>query len=129
MSGTISHRIPSSSTATISGWGTVKIGNWFHSGKNCHIITHVHNYDKGTAIPYDETYYHKDVTIEDCVWLGEGVTVLGGVTIGEGAIIQAYSTVVKDVPRCAIAGGHPANVYKFRDIEHFDELKKNGKFH
>lgn len=55
--------------------------------------------------------------------------VLGGVRIGEGAIIQAGSVVVKDIPRCAIAGGHPAAVFKYRDIEHYDTLKAAGEFH
>lgn len=112
----------------IAGEGRVKIGDWFHSGKNCHIITHVHNYDHGNAIPYDSTYYHKDVNIGECVWLGEGVTILGGVTIGDGAIIQAYSTVVSDIPEGGIAGGHPAKVYRYRDMEHYNRLKKEGKF-
>lgn len=114
---------------TISGGGTVKIGNYFHSGKDCHIITHVHNYDHGDAIPYDSTYYHKDVVIGDCVWFGEGVTVLGGVKIGDGAIIQAYSTVVSNVPEGGIAGGHPAKVFRYRDMEHYNKLKKEGKFY
>lgn len=73
----------------IQGSGNVFIGNNFHSGKENLIITHVHNYDYGKAIPYDDTYIQKDVCIEDNVWLGTRVIVLGGVTIGEGAIIQA----------------------------------------
>lgn len=53
----------------------------------------------------------------------------GGVLIGEGAIIQAGSVVVSDIPACAIAGGHPAKVFKFRDKEHYYRLKEEGKFH
>ncbi|WP_242984146.1 hypothetical protein [Clostridium putrefaciens] len=53
--------------------------------------------------------------------------VLSGITIGEGAIIQAGSVVVKDIPKCSIAGGSPAKVFKYRDIEHYKELKGNGK--
>lgn len=46
--------------------------------------------------------------------------VLGGVIIREGAIIQAAgSVVVDDIPKCAIAGGHPAKVFKYRDREHY----------
>ena len=112
----------------ISGLGSVKIGNNFHSGKGCIMISQIHNYDKGTAIPYDNTYICKDITIDDNVWLGERVIVLGGVTIGEGAIIQAGSVVVKDIPKYAIAGGHPAKVFSQRDIEHYEELKLQEKF-
>ena len=49
--------------------------------------------------------------------------------IGEGAIIQAGSTVVKDIEKYGIAGGHPAKVFKYRDIDHYEKLKKEGKFH
>ena len=113
---------------TIGGCGVVRIGDNFHSGKECSIITQNHNYE-GTKIPYDNTYICKDVTIEDNVWLGNRVIILGGVTIGEGAIIQAGSVVVKDVPKYAIAGGHPAKVFKYRDIEHYEYLRKEKKFH
>jgi acetyltransferase-like isoleucine patch superfamily enzyme len=113
----------------IFGGGKIVIGNNFHSGTGCIIMTSYHNYDKGAAIPYDDTYYHKDVTIEDNVWLGNNVTIVGGVTIGEGAIIQIGSVVVSNIPPCAIAGGHPAKVYKYRDKEHYYKLKEEGKFH
>jgi len=105
------------------------IGNNFHSGPGCLIITQNHNYDNGNAIPYDNTYIYKDVKIEDNVWLGSRVIILGGVTIGEGAIIQAGSVVVGDIPACAIAGGHPAKIFKYRDKNHYYKLKKEEKFH
>lgn len=70
----------------------------------------------------------KNVTIGDFVWIGTGVIILGGVTIGEGAIIQAGSVVVSDVPAYAIAGGHPAKVFAHRDKDHFIERKRNEKF-
>ncbi len=78
---------------------------------------------------YDNTIISKDVIIEDNVWLGNRVTILPSVKIGEGAIIQAGSVVVKDVEKYAIAGGHPAKVFKYRDIDHYEKLKKEGKFH
>ena len=113
----------------IQGKGNVTIGDNFHSGIECMIITSIHNYDKGNAIPYDDTIISKDVVIEDNVWLGNRVTVLPGVRIGEGAIIQAGSVVVKDIEKYAIAGGHPAKVFKYRDIDHYEKLKKEKKFH
>jgi len=54
---------------------------------------------------------------------------LGDVTIGEGAIIQAGSVVVNDIPKYTIAGGHPAKVFKYRDAAHYERLKEEGKFH
>lgn len=82
----------------MSGDGVIRIGSYFHSGPECQIITGFHDYDHDDAIPYGDHVIHKDVTIGDCVWLGNNVIILGGVTIGEGAIIQAGSVVARDVP-------------------------------
>ncbi len=112
----------------VSGGGKVTIGDYFHSGIECRILSQNHNYE-GQKIPYDTTYIHKDVVIGDCVWLGDRVMVLPGVTIGDGVIIQAGSVVTSDVPAYAIAGGHPAKVFAKRDKDHFENLKKKKAFH
>jgi acetyltransferase-like isoleucine patch superfamily enzyme len=113
---------------TIKGSGLVTIGDNFHSGEACKIITQVHNYE-GNSIPYDSNYLLKDVVIEDNVWIGDSVIILGGVTIGEGAIIQAGSVVVKSIDKYQIAGGHPCKPFKTRNIEHYKKLKSEKKFH
>ncbi|MBP8240220.1 MAG: hypothetical protein KAX50_09670 [Saprospiraceae bacterium] len=115
--------------ALILGGGKVTFGRYFHTGENLTIITQNHNFDHGKAIPYDNTYIIQAVIIEDFVWLGHGVTILPGVTIGEGAIVGAGAVVTKDVPFCAIVGGNPAKIIRYRDIEHFERLKAEGKFH
>ena len=113
----------------IRGGGNVIIGDNFHSGNECLMISENHNYNKGSKIPYDHTYILKDIIIEDNVWLADRVIILGGVRIGEGAIIQAGSVVVRDIPKYAIAGGHPAKVFAERDIKHYLSLKENQQFH
>lgn len=113
----------------IAGHGTVTVGDNFHSGPGCLFIVQIHDYDHGEAVPYDASYVTKDITIGDNVWLGARVIVLGGVAIGDGAIIQAGSCVVDDVPRCAIAGGHPARVFGHRDVEHYERLVAERRFH
>ena len=110
----------------IYGKGRVEIGDNFHCGTECQIITSIHNYE-GEALPYDSTYIHKDVSIGNNVWLGNRIIILGGVKIGEGAIIQAGSVVTADIPDCAIAGGHPAMVFKTRNKEHYYKLLAEGK--
>ena len=55
------------------------------------------------------------------------VLILGGVTIGEGAIIQAGSVVVNDIPDFKIAGGNPAKVFKERNMMSYNKLKKENK--
>lgn len=92
------------------------------------IITSNHNFDFGNAIPYDNTFILKKITIEDNVWLGNRVTIVGNVTIGEGAIVGAGSVVVKDIPPCAIVGGNPAKIIRYRDVSHYNNLKKIKSF-
>ena len=111
----------------IYGYGKVTFGDNFHSGKGLKFLTTYHNY-KGKKIPYDETYIIKDINIEDNVWIGMDVTVLGGVNIGEGAIIQAGSVVVNDVEKMAIIGGAPAKQFSCRNSEHYYDLKKQKNF-
>lgn len=113
----------------ITGWGRVKIGNYFHSGANVKIMLGSHDYDHGEAIPYGDAVTKKTVIIDDFVWIGSDVIVSGNVHIGEGAIVAIGSVVVKDVPPCAIVGGNPAKVIKYRDIDHFERLKSEKKFH
>lgn len=112
----------------IYGNGNVTIGDNFHSGRDIVIFTRFHNYN-GKKIPYDETYLLKDVVIEDNVWIGGRVSIVGNVRIGEGSIIQAGSVVVKDVPKLSIVGGNPARVFKKRDEKHYYNLKNQNLFH
>lgn len=53
------------------------------------------------------------IVMNDC-WIGTNVIILGGVIIGNGAVIAAGSIVTKDVPPYAIVGGNPARVIKYR---------------
>ena len=50
--------------------------------------------------------------IEKNVWLGEFVSVLPGVKIGEGSIVGTMSVVNKDIPPYSISVGSPARVVK-----------------
>lgn len=62
-------------------------------------------------------YPYKKVTIGNDVWIGSRVMVMGGVKIGNGAVVAAGSIVTKDVPPYAIVAGVPARIIKYR----FDE--------
>ena len=54
----------------------------------------------------------KPIKICDDAWIGMNVTILKGVTIGEGAIVGACSVVTKDVPAWTVVAGNPAKVIK-----------------
>ena len=64
------------------------------------------------------------ITIGNDVWIGLRAIVMGGVTIGDGAIVAANSVVTKDVPPYAIVGGVPAKIIKMRfSDENINKLK------
>ncbi|GET45287.1 acyltransferase [Capnocytophaga felis] len=109
--------------------GGVEIGAYFHTGRGLTIFSTNHNYESNSSIPYDEEDIIKSVTIKDFVWIGSNVTIVPGVTIGEGAVVGAGSVVTKNIPDCAVVGGNPAKILKYRNKDLFYELKKQGKFY
>ncbi|KMT64743.1 acyltransferase [Catenovulum maritimum] len=112
----------------VRGEGCVSFGDYVHTGQELLVITSNHNFKTATILPYDDTHELKNIIVEDAVWIGDRVTIIGNVVIGEGAIIQAGSVVVTDIPKLAIAGGNPAKVFKYRDENHYFELKSENKF-
>lgn len=67
------------------------------------------------------------VTIGHDVWIGMKATIMGGVSVGNGAIIAAHSVVTKDVPPYAIVAGVPAKIIKYRFTEDvINQLEKSG---
>ncbi|MGF1735376.1 sugar O-acetyltransferase [Photobacterium satsumensis] len=65
--------------------------------------------------------YSDKIVIGENVWIGGDVTVIGGVTIGDRAIIAAGAVVTKDVPANTIVGGNPAKV-----LRHITDEDKTG---
>lgn len=60
-------------------------------------------------------YTYGKVLIKKNAWIGMGVTICPGVTIGENAVVGAGVVVTKDVPDNAVVGGVPAKVIKILD--------------
>ncbi|MEW6438106.1 MAG: DapH/DapD/GlmU-related protein [Pseudomonadota bacterium] len=57
----------------------------------------------------------KPILIERNVWIAAGATIIGGVTVGENAVVAAASVVTKDVPPNTLVGGNPARVIRAID--------------
>jgi maltose O-acetyltransferase len=57
------------------------------------------------------------IVVGNEVWIGGRSTILGGVNIGEGAVIAAGSVVTKDVEPYTVVGGAPARYLKEREIK------------
>lgn len=118
----------------LSGYEKLSIGDNCHIGKDvlldlankitisnnvtismrCSIITH---FDVGDSSLRLNGFPRKDgdVLIKDNVYLGCGVTVLHGVTIGENSLIGAGAIVTGDIPPNSIAVGIPAKVIRMID--------------
>lgn len=80
-----------------------------------HPIKHderVMDWPEDQNLPFRAVNITQPITIEDYCWLGAGVTVLPGVTIGKGSVIGASSVVTKDVPPGVVAVGNPCRVVR-----------------
>lgn len=63
-----------------------------------------------------------DTILGNDVWIGRESIIMPGVKIGDGAIIAAYSVVVKDIPPYAVYGGNPAKFIKKRFDDELTDL-------
>ena len=75
------------------------------------------NQDSPLVKPNERKLSTSPVVISDNVWIGEGVCIMPGVTIGFGCVIGALSIVTKNIPDYSIAVGSPAVVIKKYDFD------------
>jgi acetyltransferase-like isoleucine patch superfamily enzyme len=111
--------------------GNVQIGRYSSVGRDCDFLvegTHLAeinykcvfttNWERPDSLP---------IVIGNDVWIGKGVKILGGVTIGDGAIVGAWSVVAKDVEPFSVVVGNPARVVRMRftpeQIEKLNKIK------
>ncbi|MEO6176098.1 MAG: acetyltransferase [Flavobacterium circumlabens] len=73
--------------------------------------------DSPLSLPNSRKLSTSPIVIKDNVWIGEGVCVMSGVTIGLGCVVGALSVVTKDLPDFSIAVGAPAKVIKTFDFD------------
>lgn len=105
----------------------LKIGSYCSISEDVTFLLDVeHRTDTVSSYPFRVKMLHEsqfeafskgDITVDDDVWMGYGVTVMSGVHIGKGAVVASGAVVTKDIPAYAIAGGMPAKVIRYR----FDE--------
>jgi acetyltransferase-like isoleucine patch superfamily enzyme len=91
------------------GAGGITIENNVLIGAQAKLISNNHDvYDRAVLTV-------KPVLIKEGAWIGAGVSVLPGVTVGKYAVVGANSVVTKDIPDYAVAVGIPAKVVKYLD--------------
>ena len=91
----------------------IRIGRNVGIGPHCYITDHSHGTAPGESI-MAQPLVSDTTTISDNVWLGAGVIVLQGVTIGSNTVVAAGSVVVRDLPSDVFAEGRPARAFKKR---------------
>lgn len=117
------NNIYSNSNLTLVDDGEIIIEDNVMIGPNVTIATAQHPIS--TKLREKGLQYNLPVHIKRNVWLGSGVIVLPGVTIGENSIIGAGSVVTKDIPANVIAVGNPCKV--LREITEEDDKYIHGK--
>jgi galactoside O-acetyltransferase len=100
----------------IMSWGITIVDHDSHSLDWVHRQHDVRDWGRGRK-SWDHVA-NAPVRIADKVWIGFNVSILKGVTVGEGAVIGAGSVVSRDIPPYSLAVGNPAAVVRSLVSEH-----------
>ena len=102
----------------------IKIGNFCSIARNVSFQSFNHNHKKVTTYFIGQNLFNEkwenekiskgDITILNDVWIGTQSVILGGVIIGNGAVVAANSVVTNNVPPYSIVAGSPAKVIGYR---------------
>jgi len=107
----------------------VIIGTWLHPTQLVSTFPGFYSKNKHTVnINYDDKIIEiKRVTVGNDVWIGHRAILLGGITVGDGAIIGAGAVVTRDVEPYAVVAGVPALTLRKRfqqsTVDHLLELR------
>lgn len=99
----------------IYGHGGITIGSNTLIAMHTCIVTSNHTIPSKSHLIRDNSDILLPVLIGNDVWIGANCSILGGVNIGDGAVIGAGSVVTKNIPAYAIAFGNPAKVIRYRN--------------
>ncbi|MFO0809317.1 MAG: sugar O-acetyltransferase [Gemmataceae bacterium] len=103
-------RVYMNTGAVILDCAVVHIGNEVKFGPGVHLYAATHPTDAAERAKGPELAF--PIHIGDRCWIGGGVIVCPGVTIGENAVIGAGSVVTKNVPAGVVAAGNPCRVIR-----------------
>jgi acetyltransferase-like isoleucine patch superfamily enzyme len=97
----------------IASKNSITIGSYTIIAPYCYIIDHEHGFEQDD-IMLNQKAVLKQVKIGRDCWLGTGVKILGGSSIGDGAIIGAGSVVASEIPSNQVWAGVPARFIRER---------------
>jgi acetyltransferase-like isoleucine patch superfamily enzyme len=96
------------------GHGGIQIGRGVLLANNVQLICGSHTFAHRDLPIRAQPTIERPIVIEDDVWLGASVIVLGGVTVGKGSVVGAGAVVTQTLPAYSIARGIPARVVGVR---------------
>jgi acetyltransferase-like isoleucine patch superfamily enzyme len=97
----------------IAAKNRITIGDYTIFAPRCYVIDHEHGFGAHDIIHNQQSRLDEVVIGRDC-YFGTGAIVLGGVHIGDGAVIGAGSVVTKDIPAYQMWAGNPARYIRDR---------------
>lgn len=119
----VGKRVGLANTLLNTASGSIEIGDSSIFGYNVMLLTGRHDFVEGRRVSLGEATSVGwgggaeevpesgwDIRIGSGCWIASGSIVIGGVTIGDNAIVKAGSIVTRDVPPGAIVSGVPARV-------------------
>jgi len=111
----INERVSIGAGSFVYGSSGVEIGKDSLLADHVRVMAGSHRYKDASKLIRLQGACAKKTTIGQDVWLGSSAIVLGGVTVGDGAVVGAGAVVTNDIPRYSIAGGVPAKVIGKRE--------------
>ena len=96
-----------------NGGTDIRIGKNVLMAGFCYLQSSAHGTAVGVLIK-EQHHSYSPISIGDDVWLGGHVSVLAGVTIGDGAIVGAHSVVTKDIDSNTVVAGAPSKLIRPR---------------
>jgi len=128
--GTVGEHLEIEPTLHVDYGLNIHIGQWFYANANCvlldvaeirigdqvmlapgvQLLTATHPVDPVERVSGRELGF--PITLGNRVWLGGGVIVSPGVTIGDDTVVGAGAVVVRDLPAGVVAVGNPARVLR-----------------
>ena len=91
----------------------ISIGDDVQIGPNVQLLTPTHPLAPGPR--RDKLEAARPITIGNNVWLGGGVVVLPGISIGANTVVGAGAVVTRDLPANVVAVGNPARIVRELD--------------
>lgn len=106
----IGNNVYSNFNLTLVDDGDIYIGDYVMIGPNVVLATAGHPIEP--ELRKKVAQFNLPIHIGNNVWLGAGVIVVPGVSIGENSVIGAGSVVTKDIPANVVAVGNPCQVLR-----------------